>query len=55
MVRQELSSVFTDELATIAHAQKRRAVVREVYLYCDDHPIVFAHTVFRARGNPYRA
>jgi len=51
LVRQELSPAFTDELEAIAYAPKRWALVREVYLYCDDTPVVFAHTVFGVRSS----
>lgn len=50
VVRLSLSQVFTDELKAIGCAPKKLAMVREVYLYCGDIPVVFAHTIYQARS-----
>jgi len=44
-VFQALARVYGDELDVMGLRQNERAMVREVYLYCCDTPVVFAHSV----------
>ena len=45
-----------DEAALVGLKQRDRALLREVYLYCEENPVVFAHSVLPAglRG-PWQA
>ena len=49
-VSQSLATVCGDELAVMGLRRNELALVREVYLYCGDTPVVFAHSVV-ARKN----
>ncbi|SEL00386.1 chorismate--pyruvate lyase family protein [Nitrosovibrio tenuis] len=49
-VFQSLARAFHDELAVMNLRRDELALVREVYLYCGDTPVVFAHSVV-AREN----
>lgn len=49
-VFQSLATACGDELAVMKLRRKELALVREVYLYCGDTPVVFAHSVV-ARKN----
>ncbi len=44
-VFQSLSRVYGDELDAMGLRVNELALVREVYLYCGDTPVVFAHSV----------
>lgn len=44
-VFQSLATACADELAVMNLRQKELALVREVYLYCGNTPVVFAHSV----------
>ncbi len=44
-VFQSLSRVYGDELDVMGLRANELAMVREVYLYCGDTPVVFAHSV----------
>lgn len=44
-VFQSLAPACTDELAVMNLRRRELALVREVYLYCNDTPVVFAHSV----------
>ena len=44
-VFQSLAAACADELAVMNLRQKELALVREVYLYCGNTPVVFAHSV----------
>lgn len=44
-VFQSLSRVYGDELDVMGLRHSELAMVREVYLYCGDTPVVFAHSV----------
>lgn len=44
-VSQSLAPACPDEWAIMKLRESELALVREVYLYCDDHPVVFAHSV----------
>jgi chorismate--pyruvate lyase len=46
-----------DERFLFAHAGRARVLVREVFLYCGDTPVVFAHTVLDPRDlcGPWRS
>lgn len=44
-VFQSLATVCRDELALMSLRQKELALVREVYLYCGNTPVIFAHSV----------
>lgn len=44
-VFQRLAGVCVDELAMMNLRRNELALVREVYLYCGDTPVVFAHSV----------
>jgi len=49
-VYQSLSMLYDDELDVMGLRSSELARVREVYLYCGDTPVVFAHSVV-ARKN----
>ena len=49
-VHQRLDQPCQDELSLIKSRRKELVVVREVYLYCHETPVVFAHSVLQ-RGN----
>ena len=42
---QSLASASIDELAVMNLRRKELALIREVYLYCGNTPLVFAHSV----------
>ncbi len=42
---QALARVCHDELSVIGLHRNELALIREVYLYCGDKPVVFAHSV----------
>lgn len=44
-VHSGLANIPQDESALLRIASKQLAYVREVYLYANDHPVVFAHSV----------
>lgn len=44
-VFQSLATACGDELAVMGLRRNELALVREVYLYCGDSPVVFAHSV----------
>jgi chorismate lyase len=44
-VFQSLAKACGDELAVMNLRRDELALVREVYLYCGDNPVVFAHSV----------
>lgn len=52
VLRQSLGVPTLDEAAALDLPRKRLAWIREVALYCDGEPVVFAHTVlpYRPRG-----
>ena len=52
VLRQGLAVPTFDEAVALGIRRKRLAWVREVALYCDGKPVVFAHTVlpYRPRG-----
>jgi len=52
VLRQGLNVPTFDEAVALGIRRKRLAWVREVALYCDGEPVVFAHTVlpYRPRG-----
>ena len=52
VLRQGLAIPTFDEAVALGIRRKRLAWVREVALYCDGDPVVFAHTVlpYRPRG-----
>lgn len=47
-VFQALAAACIDELAIMNLRWGVRALVREVYLHCDDVPVVFAHSVVKS-------
>jgi chorismate lyase len=47
VVFQGLRDANRDERFLFAEAPRARVLVREVYLYCGDTPVVFAHSVLR--------
>ncbi len=49
-VFQSLTKVFGDESIKMKLRQDELALVREVYLYCCDKPVVFAHSVVPRKG-----
>jgi len=49
-VHQRLDKPCRDELSLINSRRKERVVVREVYLYCRETPVVFAHSVLKRRN-----
>lgn len=49
VVFQGLRSPTRDESFLFADGGRSRVLVREVYLYCGDTPVVFAHSVVRPR------
>jgi chorismate--pyruvate lyase len=49
-VHQRLDKPCRDELSLIKSRRKERVVVREVYLYCRETPVVFAHSVLKRRS-----
>ncbi|MHB1677660.1 MAG: chorismate--pyruvate lyase family protein [Sulfuriferula sp.] len=44
-VRQRRCHVLLDEAAIVGLALKQQALLREVYLCCGAHPVIFAHSV----------
>ncbi len=52
VLRQGLAIPTFDEAVALGIRRKRLAWIREVALYCDGEPVVFAHTVlpYRPRG-----
>jgi chorismate--pyruvate lyase len=44
-VFQSLAAACGDELALMSLRRKELALVREVYLYCGNTPVIFAHSV----------
>ncbi|MFZ5558337.1 MAG: chorismate--pyruvate lyase family protein [Pseudomonadota bacterium] len=44
-VRQELDRPFGDECACLGLRRGEISMIREVYLYCGERPVVFAHSV----------
>jgi len=48
-VFQALTRVYGDEQAVMGLRRDEYALVREVYLYCGDTPVVFAHSVVPRR------
>lgn len=51
LLRQQLHRANADECDVLGLARGARCWVREVVLFCDDVPVIFAHTVLPAR--PY--
>jgi chorismate--pyruvate lyase len=49
-VHQRFDKPCRDELSLIKSRRKERVVVREVYLYCGETPVVFAHSVLMRRS-----
>ena len=49
VVFQGLRAPTRDEAFLFADCGRSRVLVREVYLVCDDRPVVFAHSVTRPR------
>lgn len=49
-VFQQLSRVYADESSKMQLRRDELAMVREVYLYCCDKPVVFAHSVIPRKG-----
>jgi chorismate--pyruvate lyase len=49
-LHQRLDKPCRDELAFIKSRRRELAVVREVYLYCRETPVVFAHSVLKRRN-----
>ena len=49
-VFQSLTKVYGDESIKMKLRQDELALVREVYLYCCDRPVVFAHSVVPRKG-----
>ncbi|HMK13558.1 MAG TPA: chorismate lyase [Burkholderiales bacterium] len=49
-VHQRLGNPCRDEMPLIKSRRKQRVVVREVYLYCRETPVVFAHSVLKQRN-----
>lgn len=49
-VFQQLSRVYEDEPSKMQLHRDELAMVREVYLYCCDKPVVFAHSVIPRKG-----
>ena len=49
-VFQSLAAACGDELAVMNLRRDELALVREVYLYCGDTPVVFAHSVVARKG-----
>ena len=49
-VHQRLDNPCRDEMPLIKSRRKERVVVREVYLYCHETPVVFAHSVLKRRN-----
>ncbi|MDH5481110.1 MAG: chorismate lyase [Nitrosomonas sp.] len=44
-VFQSLAKLYGDEMAVMNLRHNEKAMVREVYLYCCEKPVVFAHSV----------
>lgn len=57
LVFQGLRTPTRDEAFLFADHGRSRVLVREVYLCCDDTPVVFAHSVVRPRDvrGPWKA
>ena len=55
-VEQGLGRAFQDERKAVGLRSGERALVREVYLYCGEIPVVFAHSVLAPRSlrGPWR-
>lgn len=49
-VRLSYGKACRDEAALVGLQQRARALLREVYLYCGERPMVFAHSVLPLRG-----
>lgn len=49
-VFQQLTRVYEDEWIQMKLRRDELAMVREVYLYCCDKPVVFAHSVIPRQG-----
>ncbi len=49
-VFQQLTRVYEDEWIQVKLRRDELAMVREVYLYCCDKPVVFAHSVIPRQG-----
>lgn len=49
-LEQRLNRPCCDELAAISSKSKELQLVREVYLYCRETPMVFAHSVLNRRN-----
>lgn len=56
-LRQELGRPGEDERTQLALDSRRLALIREVVLYCQDQPLVFAHSVIPRVGlaGPWRS
>ena len=56
-VRLNQGNACRDESKLLRLQPRSRALLREVYLYCGDHPLVFAHSVLPLPGlrGPWRA
>ena len=48
-VHQRLDRPCRDELSAVKSRARERVLVREVYLYCHETPVVFAHSVLNRR------
>jgi chorismate--pyruvate lyase len=44
-IRQSLGMILSDEYAEVGMPRRTRVREREVVLRCDEHPIVYAHTI----------
>ena len=44
-VSQGLAKIAADETRTLHLAQHQHAIARDIFLCCDDTPVIFAHTV----------
>jgi chorismate lyase len=49
-VHQRLDLPCRDEVSLVKTRRKEQVVVREVYLYCYETPVVFAHSVLKRRS-----
>lgn len=56
-VRLSQGHASRDEAKLLGLQPRTRALLREVYLYCNEHPLVFAHSVLPLPGlrGPWRA
>lgn len=45
LLKQELTMCLDDEKSAIGLTRRQRVLTREVLLYCDEKPVIFAHTI----------